>query len=167
MKNNANSYRKIIAVIGVALLAAGITRSSRADSLYVGDAGDNTVKRYDPVSTGTPADYVGTTFVSPTKNAPLAGPRGLILNRQGELLVVNQNVDKPYAGEVYRYDGQTGSFLGALIPAFISPSVDNPNAPFAPRGMVLGGNLYVASQEADNPNTGDGKLRAYTKGGKF
>jgi len=73
MKNNANSYRKIIAVIGVALLAAGITRSSRADSLYVGDAGDNTVKRYDPVSTGTPADYVGTTFVSPTKNAPWPG----------------------------------------------------------------------------------------------
>jgi hypothetical protein len=96
----------------------------------------------------------------------LAGPRGLIFNRQGELLVVNQNVDKDYAGEVYRYDRQTGSFLGALIPAFISNS-PNPNAPFAPRGMVLGGNFFVASQELDNASTGDGKLRAYTSKGKF
>jgi hypothetical protein len=31
MKNNATFYRKIIAVIGIALLVAGITRSARAD----------------------------------------------------------------------------------------------------------------------------------------
>ena len=31
MKNNLKSYRKIIAVIGIALLVAGITRTSRAD----------------------------------------------------------------------------------------------------------------------------------------
>jgi hypothetical protein len=31
MKNNAKSYRKIIAVIGIALVATGITRTSRAD----------------------------------------------------------------------------------------------------------------------------------------
>ena len=32
MKNNAKSYRKIIAVIGIALLVAGITRTSQADN---------------------------------------------------------------------------------------------------------------------------------------
>jgi hypothetical protein len=113
--------------------------------------------------------YLGTTFVRPTDKAPLFGPRGLIFNRQGELLVVNQNVDKDYAGEVYRYDGQIGDFLGTLIPAFISPLVHNPNAPFAPRGMVLEGNLFVASQQGEDPSSdlSDGKLRAYTKGGKF
>jgi hypothetical protein len=31
MKNNSKFYQKIIAVIGIALLVAGITRTSRAD----------------------------------------------------------------------------------------------------------------------------------------
>jgi DNA-binding beta-propeller fold protein YncE len=168
MKNNANPYRKIIAMIAVALLAAGITRSSGADSLYVGDAGDNTVKRFEPTS--TPGVYISITFISPANNALLGGPRGLIFNRQGDLLVVNQNVDKPYAGEVYRYNGQTGDFLGAVIPAFIS-KLPNPYAPFAPRGMVLSKNrLFVASQQGEDPrgsDLSDGKLWVYTAEGEF
>ena len=90
MKSNANSYRKIIAVIGIALLAGGITTSSRAqDILYVDDFGDNTVKRYD-ASTGAFLDTSNPPFIADTKRAPLKGPAGLIFSPGGELLVVNQ-----------------------------------------------------------------------------
>ena len=59
MKNIANSYHKIIAVIGVALMAAGITTTSRSDSVYVGDAGDNTVKPYRSGDARLPDAFTG------------------------------------------------------------------------------------------------------------
>jgi hypothetical protein len=67
------------------------------------------------------------------------------------LLVVNQNVFLTIPGEVLRYNGQTGVPLGALVPH------TDPNAPFAPRGMVLGANhiLYVGD---------DGNLDGITLG---
>ena len=64
MKNNENFYRTIIPMIGIALLMAGIARTSRADDgrdfLYVGDGYDNTVKRF-AANTGA---YTGA-FVPP------------------------------------------------------------------------------------------------------
>ena len=71
-----------IAAVGIALVGLGI-RSANADSLYIGDANDNTVKRFD-ARTG---NYLGV-FVTnngclnPNPNSPpqacLYGPTGLI-----------------------------------------------------------------------------------------
>jgi hypothetical protein len=125
-------------------------RSANADSLYIGDANDNTVKRFD-ARTG---NYLGV-FVTnngclnPNPNSPpqacLYGPTGLIFDRHGDfdghghLLVNNQNVNLPVNGAINEYD-QTGAFVKALV-----PDTDS-NAPPAPRGIVLNRNvLFVPS----------------------
>jgi hypothetical protein len=162
MKSNANSYRKIIAVIGIALLAGGITRSSRADSLYVGDADDNTVKRYD-AATGA---YQGV-FVSRSSGG-LDGPRGLIFSPQPRptLVVANQNVDQNFSGEILAYNGTNGRFLKALVPHSNSPS---PDTPWTPRGIVAREILFVASFDhgAADPENDDGSILMYTLNGEF
>jgi DNA-binding beta-propeller fold protein YncE len=158
MKNNANSYRKIIAMIAVALLAAGITRSSLADSLYVGDAGDNTVKRFDATSGAFPGVFVK------RSDGGLHGPAGLIFNQTGDLELANQNVNLGTSGEILIYDGATGKYAGALVPN------SDPNAPFAPRGIVFGNQrLFVASQQEKNDlhQLADGRLWVYTAEGEF
>jgi DNA-binding beta-propeller fold protein YncE len=158
MKINTSSYRKIIAVIGIALLAGGTTISSRADSLYVGDAGDNTVKRYDATS----GAYQGV-FVS-RSNGGLHGPAGLIFDQSINLELANQNVDLGTPGEILIYDGATGKYAGALV------RNSDPNAPFAPRGIVLGNQrLFVASQQEKNDlrQLADGRLWVYTAEGEF
>jgi hypothetical protein len=75
-------------------------------------------------------------------------------------VLANQNVGQTQNGTILSYSGTTGAFLGTLVP------FTDPNSPVAPRGIVLGGNLFVASQEGEDA-AGDGKLRAYTKNGKF
>jgi len=158
MKINTSSYRKIIAVIGIALLAVGGTRSSRADFLYVGDVGDDTVKRYDATTQAFQGD-----FVSPSSGG-LHGPRGLIFNQSGDLLVANQNVNLDVNGEILKYNGVTGMSTGALVPQ------TDPNAPFAPRGIVLRENrLYVASIVGEDKigAFGNGKVFVYKQEGTF
>jgi sugar lactone lactonase YvrE len=161
MKSNAYSYRKIIAVIGIALMACGTTTSSRADVLYVGDVSDNTVKGFN-ANTGK---YTGI-FVT-SGSGGLLGPNGLIFSpqRQPTLLVANQNVNQPFAGEILAYHGVTGMFLKALVPH------TDPNAPFAPRGIVLYKNkLYVASLSSGDAQDGSplpGYLQAFTQDGVF
>jgi len=161
LKNNANSCRKILAVLGIALLAGGILTSSWAqDNLYVGDVGDNTIKCYNATNGAYLRSSAGPSA------GPLDGPRGLILDDQGELLVVSQNPDLPIKGDILRYsdDGQIIPFLGALV------SHDNPNAPFAPRGMVQSNSsLYVASEQGEDTigDFGNGKIFVYTIEGKF
>jgi hypothetical protein len=125
--------------------AATSASAGSADSLYIGDGSDNTIKQFD----ATTGAYEGTLVTSGSQG--LLGPRGLIFRNDGQLLVVNQNVGLPTNGAVLRYNGQTGVPLGALVPA------SDPNAPFAPRGMVLGANhtLYVAD---------DGNLDGITLG---
>lgn len=101
------------------------TQPARAqDVLYVGDAGDDSVKVFD-----TDGNYLGATDGPGISG--LKGPRGIVLDG-GELLVVNQNVGLPVPGEVLRFDAATGQFLGALVAA------SDPDAPFAPFGVVLG-----------------------------
>ncbi len=119
--------------------------SAAHDVLYVGDNADNTVKSFDAVTGAS----LGT-LVAPGSGG-LNGPRGLIFRNPGQLLVVNQNSNTDFKGEVLRYNGRTGVPLGAIV-----PSAD-PNAPFAPRGMVLGPHhvLYVAD---------DGNLDGITLG---
>jgi DNA-binding beta-propeller fold protein YncE len=116
------------------------------DYLYVGDGSDNTVKRFDAIT----GDFLGT-----FAKGHIKGPRGLLFDREGNLLVSNQNVDKNKNGNILKFDGQTGKFLGELV-----PSKGN-NAPFAPRGMVLTSDniLYVADFQDRNGNPGE--VRAY------
>jgi hypothetical protein len=115
------------------------------DVLYVGDGADNSVQRFD-ATTGVSLGAE----VAPGAGG-LNGPRGLLFRNRGQLLVVDQNVNEPNPGEVLRYNGPTGTFLDNVV------LQTDPNAPFAPRGMVLGPNhiLYVAD---------DGNLDGITLG---
>jgi DNA-binding beta-propeller fold protein YncE len=161
MKSNVELYRKIITVIGIALLAGAITTGSRADVLYVGDVSDNTVKGFN-ANTGK---YTGG-FVTPGSGG-LDGPRGLIFSPQSQptLLVSNQNVGQSFAGEILAYHGVTGMFLKAVVPH------TDPHAPFVPDGIVLyRNNLYVASLQEPfdtNGDLGNGKIFVYTQKGAF
>ncbi|MEH7176413.1 Vgb family protein [Neobacillus vireti] len=126
----------------------------RRDFLYVGDVSDSSVVRFNAI-TGQVIDSFVTSF-----SGGLNGPRGIIFNHTGNLLVSNQNVEQPQNGNILEYNGQTGAFLRALV-----SSVQN-GAPFAPRGIVLSSNniLYVAdlqspSVDPDQPEPGE--LRAY------
>lgn len=138
MKSTCRVLFVILAVTAGAFLGAATPGAAQvsppaADSLYVGDAFDNTIKRFD-AQTG---DFLG--VLVPT-SAGLLGPRG-ILHVGGTLLVSNQNAGQPFAGEVDRFDILTGRALnGPVVP---HTSV---HAPFAPRGIVVGpgGTLYVA-----------------------
>lgn len=122
------------------LAVSGKHSCGEGDFLYIGDDADDSVERFDAV-TGA---YLGQ-FVT-SGSGGLMSPRALIFAKRGgpnsELLVVDQNVGQPFPGEVLRYRRSDGAFLGALVPS------SDPNAPFAPRGMVLGKHhiLYVADQ---------------------
>ncbi|NOU15111.1 MAG: hypothetical protein HOO92_14315 [Methylococcaceae bacterium] len=122
---------------------------ANADSLYIGDGGDDSVKRFD----ATTGAYQGK-FVAPGSGG-LNGPRGLIYT-QGQLFLANQNVDQNFAGEILRYRRNTtgeGEFLNALVPC--NPPLNRPpngdcgDAPFAPRGVIRGPGrtLYVADHD--------------------
>jgi glucose/arabinose dehydrogenase len=120
----------------------------KTDSLYIGDAKDGSVQRFD-----VPTGDFGDIFV-PSGRGGLHEPRGMVFDSEGNLLVVNQNVGLPIAGEILKYDGK-GRFLGALV------SASDQDAPFAPRGMVLSdGILFVASVVSDQQNN-PGSVLAY------
>jgi hypothetical protein len=159
MKSNVQLYRKVIVVIGIALLVGGITTSSRADFLYVGDGYDNTVKRFD-ADTGAYTPFV------PSSSGGLDGPRGLIFIPQLTLVVANQNVNQEFSGEILAYNGTNGMFLKALVPHSNSPSLDTP---WAPRGIVAQGILFVASLShgSADPENDDGAILMYTLNGMF
>jgi sugar lactone lactonase YvrE len=122
-----------------------VAQAAVADVLYIGDWFDSSVQSYD-ADTGA---YLGA-FVS-TGSGGILGINGLIFDQNHDLLAVNQNVATIYSGAVLRYSGSTGAYLGPLV------SQNDPNAPWAPRGMVLGkdGKLYVADMgEVDAPPPG-------------
>jgi hypothetical protein len=166
-------YQDIIAMIGMALMLGAITTSSRADFLYVGDAGDNTIKRFN-AKTGVyhgifvlqhssdPQNSSDPPSTSPDGSGEaIIGPRGLIFNHDGDLLLANQNANQIANGTIIRYDGKTGAFLGDVV------DYTDADSPVAPRGIVLlGERLFVASDGGEGP-LNSGKLRAYTKDGQF
>ena len=135
------------------------------DILYIADNADNTVKRFD-ASTG---DFISNTnansdpkgvFVQ-SGSGGLAGSQGILVVGQ-DLLVVNQNVDLPFAGEILRYKLRDGAIKKAVVPR------DDPNAPWAPQGMVLGHGqrLFVANLTLSD-DTSPGNVLKYNFGGKF
>ena len=63
----------------------------------------------------------------------LFGPRGIILENPGQLLVVNQSSGlDPFSGGVYRYNANTGKFLKTLVPVAFDPPPGPPSL-YAPR----------------------------------
>jgi WD40 repeat protein len=174
MKSKRRDCRNIVAVVGIVLLGLGIA-VAKADSLYIGDVNDNTIKRFD-ASTGK---YLGV-FVTkngcpqnPPSSPPIGclyGPRGLVFDGSGHLLVVDQNASPPlpppppqagkppvliFPGAIYEYSAQTGTFVKPLVP------YTDPNAPPEPRGMVLYNHvLFVASQGLGSDNAAPCMLNA-------
>ena len=134
------------------------------DSLYIGDETDlmtsipSTVKRFD----ATTGALIGT-FVADNSGG-LQGPRGLIFADPGQLLVVNQNAHlADVNGAVLRYDGETGTFLDAIVPA------TDPTAMLQPRGMILWEHkiLFVADLGLVPPDNAPGRLLEFSKDGTF
>lgn len=105
-----------------------------ADQLFVGDGGSNTIRQFDAQSgvfirNAVPAE------------AAIHGPRGLLVVGD-RLLVVNQNVMTEFNGEVLAFHRTTAATQVSPVPSH------HPQAPFAPRGMVLKDNiLFVADLE--------------------
>jgi sugar lactone lactonase YvrE len=137
---------------------------STADSLYIGDETDlrvsvpSTVKRFDAQTGRCQGAFVT------TNSGGLRGPRGLVFDNAGPLLVVNQNANlENVNGAVLRYDGTTGAFLDAIVP------VTDPTALLQPRGMVLWDNqvLFVADLGLVPPDNAPGRLLEYMKNGTF
>lgn len=149
MNNNMNKKKSLTRLIGLFFLISAISLSVQADSLYIGDGGDNSVKRFD-ASAGT---FQGN-FVAPGSGG-LSGPRGVIF-LQGRLLVVNQNALTDDFGEILRYRRNDGAFTDALIPC--NPPLGrltcNPDGPFIPRGLIrgLGDTILVADLFSQGAN---------------
>jgi sugar lactone lactonase YvrE len=143
--------------LGVASETIGAAASP--DSLFIGDTGDNTVKRCDvmgPSCTVFTQPTPPPTTIPPDDNDPLTGVRGLVFRpgnagEDGDLLVVSQNITAPNTtpknGEIFQYQGFTGAFVDDLV------KDEQQFAPFIPRGIVLADDniLYVA--DFGNPFT--------------
>ncbi len=128
-----------------------------AETLLVGSGSDNAADGVEIRSgsfTGTFAPASGATY-------QIAGPRGLIV-LSNTLYLVNQNANTPYSGEILKFDGTTGAFLGKLV------AKENPNAPYAPRGIIAGpdNTIYVADLgNFDGINLGH--VKRYSLAGAF
>jgi hypothetical protein len=177
---NMNITRKAVKLIGVALLvltavlstnAARADDSRKADSLYIGDqtddnASDSTVKRFGNVK-DKEGVFLGV-FVS-SNSGGLKGPRGLLFDNPGDLLVVTQNQGlDPLSGAILCYNGKTGTFKKEIVPATDTSSPDaDPNAPFLPRGMILWDKKVLFVAEFFGPGDTPGRLLSFKKNGKF
>ena len=144
----------------LALAAAlGLPLVASAQALFVGDGQNDTVEAVDAGS----GKHLGTFVHSSidTGTYKIVGPRGIIF-AGNVMLVVNQNVNQPFPGEILKFDADTGAFIGALVPS------SDPHAPFAPRGIVAGpdGTIYVA--DAGNfDNVHPGRVERFDAQGNF
>src|SRR5262249_35749392 len=110
-------------------------------NLYVADENGNTsnkgsIVRFD----GTTGAFIDN-FVA-SGSGGLAHAQYLVFGPDGNLYVSSENAQgaATVSGEILRYDGKTGAFLGTYVPSG-SGGLD------LPFGMTFGadGNLYVAS----------------------
>jgi DNA-binding beta-propeller fold protein YncE len=121
----------------------------RKDFLFIGDERDNTVKRFNPIT----GEFLNNFVVS--GSGGLNGPRGLLYNSEGNLLVSNQNVDVNDPGNVLLYNGKTGAFIRELV------SSEGCNAAFAPRGIILSNNNSLFVADFLDINNQPGELREF------
>src|SRR5262252_3900570 len=95
-------------------LSVAMSPPANTDSLYIGDGNDNTIKRFD-ASTGRNLGVFVTNKDCPQNPDPsspprigcLYGPRGLVFDGSGHLLVADQNVNLNFPGAIYEYSAQT------------------------------------------------------------
>jgi DNA-binding beta-propeller fold protein YncE len=144
----------VAAAIAVGTLLAGPV--ARADDLFIGDVGDNTVKQFDSAT----GNFI-TTFV-PSGADGLNGPMGMIFTN-GQLLLVNQNFGNA-AGEVLRFEAN-GTFINKLF------SSTDRDAAYAPQGIVRGApdnRVYVADIGTQgNKCNSEGNIKLYDDAGAF
>ena len=122
-----NVTRKLGRLVSIVLLALTALlsksalradQSSKSDSHYIGDqtnsaASDSIVKRFRNVEADGGV-FLGA-FV-PSNSGRLKGPRGLLFDHPGHLLVVHQNQDlEPLSGAVLRYNDNTGTFQKEIV----------------------------------------------------
>jgi hypothetical protein len=131
----------LVVLIAAGAFAAG---AAAAETLYIGEGTDNTIQGFNafgsPLGALIPASPTGAT-----------GPRGILRLRNGNFLVAYQDPGLPVNGEIDEF-ANNGAFLRALVPG------TDPNAPFAPRGIILGPDsksLYVADFGANAIGTVD------------
>ena len=173
MKRRSEKLIAAVLLVLTAVLGGDTARagSGKADSLYIGDQTDidasaGTVKRFGNVETATGV-YLGE-FVRPNSGG-LDGPRGLVFDNSGHLLVVNQNQGSDtLSGAVLRYNGNTGNLLQTIVPAVDASSPGaNPNAPWLPRGMILWDKKVLFVAEFLGFGDVPGRLLSFEKNGKF
>jgi streptogramin lyase len=164
MKNTPRVLLAILAATAGAVLAGATPGAAQvspppADSLYIGDAADNSVKRFDATTGAFQAALVKSV-------AGLHGPMGLVFNadRSG-LIVDDQNVDNSTRSDILLFSATTGSLLQRIV------SNNDPNAPPVARGLVLlNDRLFVANLSAEtqsNKPLTPGVLLAYTTTGEL
>lgn len=96
--------------LAVTLLTLAATPEARAaDWLYVASDATHSVRRYDAVTGQSLGD-----FVAPNSGG-LVGPRGVIFGPDGNLYVANQFSGTTTRGNILRYHGTNGTFLGTFI----------------------------------------------------
>jgi hypothetical protein len=161
--------KKLMVSITLTVLALGLTGipalAQDPDSLYVGDISDNTVKRFEvkPIEGNAFSGFPFQDAFVKRSVGGLKGPRGLIFDSAGHLLVSDQNVDTSTNGDILQYslDGKpTGP---PIVP-------NGPAAPAVPRGMILAkDSLFVAELIGNSAMnaTDPGRLLKYTITGKL
>ena len=165
MNHNHHSFRAVGRLLRTTLLAVGLglglglaaqAQAQDADSLYIGDRGDNTVKRFDAAS----GKFLGA-FVKQSL-AGLHGPGGLVFDADGHLVVSDQNAGTSTRGDILQYSA-SGTLLKRLVPH------SDPAAPAVPRAIVLWqDHLWVAefsTESRQNKPVSPGRLLKYTKAG--
>lgn len=147
-------------VLVIAALGVVIPEHGRADTLYVGDTNDNTIKGFDSSS----GDFLGA--VVKQSLAGLHGPRGILVPPGGNLLVSDQNVGTATNGDILLYSSETGALLSRVVPN------SDPDAAAVPRGIALSndGRLFVADLTAETRShkpPSPGRVRVYTQDGSL
>jgi hypothetical protein len=123
-----------------------------ADVLYVSDFGadafissDDFVAMFD-ASTG---EFIG--YLEGPNSDVLDGPLGILVDKNQQVILANQNFGEAFSGEVITFEPHGNAPPKVLVPPSLVPGA--PNAPWIPRGMVLGDHnlLYVADLGVPNP----------------
>src|SRR5271170_5949360 len=162
-----HSIRPSAMVLVAALLSPlWFSGSSRADgtahhdSFYVSDEIASTVTQFD-AETGA---FIGVLIYESGSPAPPVGattPNGIVVDnlRPPKLVVTNQNANPPYNGDVRVFDKATGAYEP---PPLVSET--DPNAPFAPYGILLYAGVCCAGEllVADEGGTGISAFDATT-----
>lgn len=158
------------ALLMVAAAALSSPASAQApDALYIGDAGDNTVKRFDAVSghfLGVFAKLPGAAALDQNDDNQPGAPRGVVVDAAGKLFVAVQNVAGSNRGEILRY-----SMIGAQLMLSRIVGRNDKNAPNQPHGILLSGQTLIVADAGAGSDAGKpesrGRILQYTTSGQF